>query len=166
MVPRVVFGDLFDQAAEALVNPWNRNLLPWRMQSMEGVAGELMERAGREVFDELWESGPISLGGARATGAGRLPQRMIIHVASTGLLWGATEESVRESARSAMGVAHAAGVSSVAFPMIGAGGGGLDDDFVMGVLRDELLACSGPVEIILVRREVMEGEIAFVGGLA
>ena len=100
----IVEGDLLDQPVEAIVNAWNRNILPWWLLLPQGVSGAIKRRAGIQPFRELARFGPIPLGGAVLTSAGRLPFRGIIHVAGINMLWRASERSVRSCVRSAMGL--------------------------------------------------------------
>jgi O-acetyl-ADP-ribose deacetylase (regulator of RNase III) len=123
--PIVLEGDLLDQDVDAIVNPWNRNLFPWWLLLPQGVSGAIKRRAGLAPFRELRRYGVLPLGGAVVTGAGRLPQRAIIHVAGIGLLWRASARSIQESVRNAVQLAASAGFRSLAFPLIGAGTGGI-----------------------------------------
>ena len=43
---RVVEGDLLEQQTEAIVNPWNRNIIPWWLLLPQGVSGAIKRRAG------------------------------------------------------------------------------------------------------------------------
>src|SRR3954471_17943536 len=135
---RIVDGDLLDQDVDVIVNAWNRNIIPWWLLLPQGVSGAIKRRAGYEPFRELGRRGPIPLGGAVETGAGRLPFRAIIHVAGISLLWRSSEWSVRESVRSAMALAKRRGYRSIAFPLIGAGSGGGKADRVLAWMRQEL----------------------------
>jgi O-acetyl-ADP-ribose deacetylase len=45
------------------------------------VSGAIKRRGGYAPFRELGKKGPIPLGGAVATGPGKLPYKAIIHVA-------------------------------------------------------------------------------------
>ena len=118
----VVDGDLLNQDVEAIVNAWNRNIIPWWLLLPQGVSGAIKRRAGVRPFIELgWR--PLPLGHARVTGAGRLPYRAIIHVAGIDLLWRASPASIADSARSAVRAAAAIPVASLALPIIGAGSG-------------------------------------------
>ena len=88
MTPRIVHGDLLDQPAQVLVNAWNRNIIPWWLLLPQGVSGGIRRRAGCAPFRELGRMGPIPLGGAVLTGAGRLPFKALIHVArERGVHW-------------------------------------------------------------------------------
>ncbi len=74
IVPTVVNGDLLDQPVDAIVNAWNRNVIPWWLLLPQGVSGAIKRRAGIAPFRELGYR-PLPLGHARRTGAGRLPHR-------------------------------------------------------------------------------------------
>jgi O-acetyl-ADP-ribose deacetylase (regulator of RNase III) len=153
VAPKVVEGDLLDQDVEAIVNAWNRNLIPWWLLLPHGVSGAIKKRAGYAPFRELGRHGLLPLGGAVATGAGRLPHKAIIHVAGIGLLWISSERSVRASVRNALRLAADRALRSVAFPLIGAGVGGGAEKRVLGWMKDELseLDFAGEVRIVLYR---------------
>ncbi len=139
MIPRIVDGDLLDQDVEAIVNAWNRNIFPWWLLVPQGVSAAIKRRGGYAPFRELRHAGLIPLGGAVATGAGRLPFRKIIHVAGINLLWRATPDSIKKSVHSAMRIVDDEKFASVAFPVIGAGTGGFGEE---GALRFMLEAFS------------------------
>lgn len=75
-----------------------------------------MERAGEAWAAARWW--------VVITGGGRWPQRLI-HVAGLTATWRATPDGVRLSAANVVRAAHAAGIASVAIPLIGAGHGQL-----------------------------------------
>ncbi len=151
MVLRVVEGDLLDQPVEAIVNPWNRNLLPWWLLIPAGVSGAIKRRAGSAPFRELRKHGLIPLGGAVATSAGRLPFKAIVHVAGIDLLWRASERSIRGSARSALRVAAELGLRSLAFPLLGAGVGSFGPAEAERILREEIEAAAPALDVTIVR---------------
>lgn len=134
----VVQGDLLDQDVECIVNAWNRNLFPWWLLLPQGVSGAIKKRAGLAPFRELRKYGFLPLGAAVATGAGRLPFKAIIHVAGIGLTWTASESSVRTSVQSALDLARQRGYRSIAFPLIGAGTGGIGAERSQQLLLEEL----------------------------
>jgi len=101
----VVEGDLLDQPVDVIVNPWNRNVIPWWLLLPQGVSGAIKRRGGTAPFRELRQFGLIPLGGAVRTSAGRLPFKGIIHVAGINLLWRASERSIRNSVRNAVKIA-------------------------------------------------------------
>jgi O-acetyl-ADP-ribose deacetylase len=137
MTLRICIGDLLDQDVEVIVNAWNRNIIPWWLLLPQGVSGAIQRRAGYEPFRELARHGPIPLGGAVKTGAGRLSFRAIIHVAGINMLWRSSERAIRGCVRSALAIAREQGYRSVAFPLIGAGTGGYSPEKVLEIMRDE-----------------------------
>lgn len=147
----LVEGDLLDQDVDVIVNPWNRNIIPWWLLIPQGVSGAIKKRAGREPFRELGRKGAIPLGRAVETSAGRLPFKSIIHVAGINLCWRSSERSIRDSVRNALAIAHAQGYQSLALPLIGAGSGGGKPQTVQAIIQDELKHCPFEGEVRIVR---------------
>lgn len=148
---RIVDGDLLDQPVEVIVNPWNRNIIPWWLLLPQGVSGAIKRRGGYGPFRELAKKGAIPLGGAVETGAGRLPFRAIIHVAGINLLWRSSERAIRDCVRNAIRIAAERGYRSVALPLIGAGTGGFKPDRAQAVIEDELGSIDFDGEVRIVR---------------
>ena len=146
----VVQGDLLEQDVDVIVNAWNRNIIPWWLLLPQGVSGAIKRRGGTGPFKELRKHGPIPLGGAVLTSAGRLPFKGIIHVAGINMLWRASEWSIRESVRNAMALAHEKGFQSIAFPLIGAGSGGFDQERARAIMEDELGKSESLLDVRLV----------------
>ena len=122
-----VTGDITQQPdVDAIINAWNRNIIPWWLLLPQGVSGAIKKQAGTGPFKELGYR-PLPLGTARLTSAGKLPNRAIIHVAGINMLWTASVDSIRQSVISAIELALAEGFSSIAMPLIGAGSGRLDE---------------------------------------
>ena len=144
-------GDLLDQSVEVIVNAWNRNIIPWWLLLPQGVSRAIKRRAGTQPFREVARHGPIPLGEAVLTSAGRLPFRGIIHVAGINMLWRSSEFSVRQSVRSAMRLVAEHGFRSVAFPLIGAGSGGGSPDHIQRLITDELATIDFPGVVYVVR---------------
>jgi hypothetical protein len=74
-------GDILDQPADVIVNPWNRNIIPWWLLLPQGVSGAIKRRTGTEPFREVARHGPIPLGaqsdvGGPASVAFRLSKRV------------------------------------------------------------------------------------------
>lgn len=147
----VVDGDLLDQPVEAIVNAWNRNIIPWWLLLPQGVSGAIKRRGGYRPFIEVGRAGPIPLGEAVATSAGRLPFKTILHVAGIDLLWRASPYSIRTSVRSAMTLAQRQGIASVAFPVIGAGSGGFDEDQALRLMHETLADIDAAIDVRIVR---------------
>lgn len=120
----IVEGDLLEQDVDVIVNAWNRNVIPWWLLIPQGVSGAIKKKAGYAPFRELARHGPIPLGGAVHTGAGRLEYQGIIHVAGISMWWRSSPKSIRDSVLSAMKITQERGYASIALPIIGAGTGG------------------------------------------
>lgn len=148
---KIIQGDLLAQNVDAIVNPWNRNIIPWWLLLPQGVSGAIKKRAGTQPFRELAKKGPVPLGGAVATSAGRLPYRAIIHVAGINMLWRASEYSIRQSVIHAVELAERLGLKTVALPLIGSGSGGFRPDKAQALVADTLAGLDSPVHATVVR---------------
>lgn len=146
----IVEGDLLDQDVEVIVNAWNRNIIPWWLLLPQGVSGAIKRRGGTAPFKEVRRHGPIPLGGAVLTSAGKLPFKGIIHVAGINMLWRSSERSIRDSVKNAMRLAHEKGFKSIAFPLIGAGSGGFNQEQAKTLMLDELSKLDVPMTVMLV----------------
>ncbi|MCU0719142.1 MAG: macro domain-containing protein [Pirellula sp.] len=134
----LVSGDLLSQDVEVIVNAWNRNIIPWWLLLPQGVSGAIKKRAGYQPFREVAKHGPIPLGGAVLTSAGRLPFKGIIHVAGISIWWRSSEYSIRESCRNTIRIAKEHTFCSIAFPLIGAGTGGSSIEKVEKLMIEQL----------------------------
>ncbi len=149
----VTEGDLLDAEVDAIVNAWNRNIVPWWLLLPRGVSGAIKKRAGYGPFRELAKHGRMSLGTAVRTSAGKLPHKAIIHVAGIKLPWGASEQSIRDSVGNALRIASENGLRSVAFPVIGAGCGGFDEDVALEIMLGALDGVNFGGKVVIVRFE-------------
>lgn len=152
---QVLDGDLLDQEVEAIVNPWNRNVIPWWLLLPQGVSGAIKKRGGYAPFKELAGKGIIPLGGAVETCAGALPFKSIIHVAGISMFWRSSEFSIRTSVRSAIRIAKEKNYNSIGFPLIGAGTGGYSSDQALEIMTSELskITYQGVVKIVRFRKK-------------
>ncbi|HEX7025309.1 MAG TPA: macro domain-containing protein [Gemmatimonadales bacterium] len=120
-----VVGDITQVEADAIVNAANNEL--W-MGS--GVAGAIKAAGGEEIEREAMAQGPINVGEAVATTAGRLPHKAVIHAAAMGYQGGRmlppSRESIGSATRAALALADQLGLESIAFPALGTGVGGFD----------------------------------------
>ena len=148
---KVVFGDLLDQEVDVIVNAWNRNIIPWWLLIPQGVSGAIKRRAGRAPFRELASHGPMPLGRAVLTGAGKLPHRGIIHVAGINLLWRASQRSIRDSVANAIALARENGFRSLALPVVGSGSGGFSEVEALRIIQDELASLEFDGVVVVVR---------------
>jgi O-acetyl-ADP-ribose deacetylase (regulator of RNase III) len=112
-------GDIASVEADAVANAANDHL--WMGA---GVAGALKRAGGDEIEHEAMANGPIPLGSAVATGAGRLPVRWVIHGAVMGQDLRTSAELVRRTTCSCLELADELGCRSLALPAFGTGVGG------------------------------------------
>lgn len=151
MEPKIVEGDLLDQPTEAIVNSWNQNFIPWWLLLPHGVSGAIKKRAGHAPFIEVAKFGPLKLGQAVYTSAGKLPYKAIIHVAGINMLWTATEESIKRSTVNAFALAQKLELKSIAFPIIGAGAGGFSPTKAEALMLEALKPCPEQLSVLIVR---------------
>ena len=147
----IVTGNLLEQEVDVIVNPWNRNIIPWWLLLPQGVSGAIKKRAGLSPFKEVAKAGWIPLGGAVLTGAGRLPYKGIIHVAGINIFWWATEKSIRKSVNSAMKIVEEYNFKSAAFPVIGAGSGSFNRDSSIEIMSDQLRRLDNNAKVLIVK---------------
>ncbi len=146
-----VDGDLLDQQVDCIVNAWNRNIVPWWMLIPHGVSGAIKKRGGTKPFQEIGSTGPLPLGHARKTSAGKLPFKAIIHVASIDMFWNASEASIANAVVNAMKLAEEAGFHSIAFPVLGAGSGRFNAEQSEAIMRKAFAKLQSTVVVKLVR---------------
>ncbi|HSG70025.1 MAG TPA: macro domain-containing protein, partial [Planctomycetaceae bacterium] len=151
MNPTVVCGDLLEQDVEVIVNPWNRNIIPWWLLLPQGVSGAIKRAGGHEPFRELAKFGPLKLGAAVETSAGRLSYESIIHVSGINFFWFATKYSIQESVRNAMKIVNEKSYASVAFPIIGSGSGNRSVDKCLSYMQDAFEQIDSRAEVRIVR---------------
>lgn len=110
--------DLTTLAVDAIVNAANVDLAPGG-----GVCGAIHRAAGPELVAACRLAGPCPTGEARITPGFRLPARFVIH--AVGPVWhGGNDreaELLASAYRSALSLAKANQLKSIAFPAIGTG---------------------------------------------
>src|SRR5437763_11730710 len=118
MASELVVGDLTEQEVDAIGNAANESLL-----GGGGVDGAIHRAGGPEILAESSRLGGCATGDAKATTAGRLPARWVIH--AVGPVWRggeAGEHDLLASAhRRSLEVALELGARTVAFPAISCG---------------------------------------------
>ena len=119
----LVEGDIAALEVDAVANAANNAL--WMGA---GVAGALKRAGGEEIEREAVALGPIEVGDAVATGAGRLPARWVIHGAVMGQDLRTDAELVARTTRRCLEVADGLGARSLALPAFGTGVGGFPVD--------------------------------------
>ena len=125
-------GDITEQQVDAIVNAANSQLVLGG-----GVAGAIREKGGPAIQAECDALGPIEVGDAAVTTAGRLPARYVIHAAGMELGGRASEDSIRRSVRRSLALASERGCRSIAIPAIGAGIGGFSLQRCAEILLEE-----------------------------
>jgi len=115
---RLVQGDITAQVVDAIVNAANRSLL-----GGGGVDGAIHRAGGPAILEECRLLGGCETGEAKATGAGRLSARHVIH--TVGPVWRDGEsgehEALESCHRAAMALASELECRTVAFPAISTG---------------------------------------------
>jgi O-acetyl-ADP-ribose deacetylase (regulator of RNase III) len=129
----IVQGDLTEIGAEAIVNAANSQL-----QMGGGVAYAIRFKGGEVIQREADEIGPIEVGEAAVTGAGRLRANHVIHAAVMGLDLVTDEEKIRMATRNAMKRAVELRVDSVAFPALGTGVGKFPMEQAARIMLEEV----------------------------
>jgi O-acetyl-ADP-ribose deacetylase (regulator of RNase III) len=131
----VVEGDITTLEVDAIANAANNQL--WMGA---GVAGAIKRAGGDEIEREAVQQGPIEIGDAVATGAGRLRARWVVHGAVMGQDLRTNGELVRRTTESCLRVADELGAESLALPAFGTGVGGFPLDECARIMVDAVRA--------------------------
>ena len=129
----VCHGDITQLELDALVNAANN-----RLWMGGGVAGALKRAGGREIEAEAVKKGPIPIGEAVVTGAGKLKARYIIHAAVMGQDLKTDAEKIRQATRNSLLRGDELGIKSMAFPALGTGVGGFPLDECARIMISEV----------------------------
>jgi len=115
-------GDITTYAVDAIVNAANNDLILGG-----GLAGAIARRGGPQIQAECTAHGPIEVGQAAITTAGKLPAKYVIHQASMSLGSKTTADSLRKSTRAVLEIAESKpDIFTIAFPAVGTGIAGFD----------------------------------------
>jgi O-acetyl-ADP-ribose deacetylase (regulator of RNase III) len=135
---QIVEGDITVLRVDAIANAAND-----RLWMGAGVAGAIKRAGGDEIEREAVAKGPIEVGDAVATGAGRLAAKHVIHGAVMGQDLETDAELVRRTTRRCLEVADELGAESLALPAFGTGVGGVPLAECARVMVDEARSFEG-----------------------
>ena len=124
-------GDITSLEVDAIANAANDHL--WMGA---GVAGAIKRAGGVEIEQEAVSKGPLALGDAVATGAGRLRARYVVHGAVMGQDLRTNADLIRRTTRRCLEVADELGCESLALPAFGTGVGGFPLDECARIMVD------------------------------
>ncbi len=112
-------GDITQLELDAVVNAANN-----RLWMGGGVAGALKRVGGREIETEAVSKGPVPVGEAVVTRAGKLRAKYVIHAAVMGQDLKTNAEKIRQATKNSLLRSDELGIKSIAFPALGTGVGG------------------------------------------
>ncbi|HYR86613.1 MAG TPA: macro domain-containing protein [Terriglobia bacterium] len=125
-------GDISQAEVDAVVNAANNHL--WMGG---GVAGAPKRAGGIEIEREAVAQGPVEIGEAVVTSAGRLQARYVIHAAVMGPDLQTDHSKISKSTKSVLERARELGITSIAFPALGTGVGGFPPDLAADAMVAE-----------------------------
>lgn len=119
-VLEVVVGDLLREPVDAIVNAANGHLAHGGgvAAAIARAAGPALEREGRAL---VAARGPLAIGEAAATTAGRLPFKAVIHAVGPQRGVGQEEDRLVAALASAFRCAEERGFESLSFPAVSSG---------------------------------------------
>ena len=116
----IALGDITESEVDAIVNATNSDLL-----MATGVASAMKRKGGTVIEEDAVRQGPIEIGEAVLTVAGNLPATHVIHAATTGPAVKPDAEKIAAATRSSLAICEKHRLSSIAFPALGSGAGGV-----------------------------------------
>ena len=116
----IVRGDITEAEVDAVVNAANAEL--WMGA---GVAGAMKRKGGTVIEEDAVRQGPIEVGEAVLTVGGNLAATHVIHAATMGSDHKTEPEKIGMATKSSLDIADKHRLSSIAFPALGSGPGGV-----------------------------------------
>lgn len=127
----IIQGDITKIEADAIVNAANKRLIMGG-----GVAGALRRAGGEEINEEAINKGPIPIGEAAVTGAGRLKAKYVIHGAVMGLDFYTDADKIKAATENSLKRAEELKLKTIAFPAFGTGVGGFPMEECAEIMLD------------------------------
>lgn len=145
----LIQGDITEIEADAIVNAANNQL--WMGG---GVAGAIKRKGGKEIEDEAVGEGPIPIGEASVSGAGRLKARYVIHAAVMGMDFRTDAGKIRQATANTLKRAEELKMKTIAFPALGTGVGGFPYEecarIMLGEVKKHLAGKTDLEKVLLV----------------
>jgi len=138
---KVIQGDITEQDTDAIVDAANNRLIMGG-----GVAGAIRRKGGQSIQDECNKIGPIPIGEAAVTGAGKLKARYVIHAATMGMNFETDEQKIRVSTMNSLKRAEEKKMKSIAFPALGCGVGGFPPEKAAEIMIEEIKIHLGEID--------------------
>jgi O-acetyl-ADP-ribose deacetylase (regulator of RNase III) len=157
-------GDICDLEVDAIVSPASVTL--WMSV---GVGAAVKHRGGDAIEIAAIRQGPVALGDAIVTPAGRLAARHVIHAVTIDRGRRTSREAIGTAARNAIARARELDLQSVAIPALGTGVGGFPIEeaaaATVEAVRDELDR-SPSIDTVIFALQGREAYAAFRDALA
>lgn len=135
---KLVKGDITDLEVDAIVNAANK----W-LKHGGGVAAAIVKKGGDIIQKEsnkiIAEYGPLEVGDAVITTAGKLKAKAVIH--TVGPIYGEGEEKLKlwKATQSSLSLADEKGFKSIAFPAISTGVYGVPPEIAADAMLEATL---------------------------
>ena len=113
---KLVEGNIVLLDVEVIVNAANTSLILGG-----GVAGAIRNAGGPSIQEECNQIGPINVGDAAITGAGKLKAKYVIHAAGPVQGEGQEEEKLHNATLNSLKIAAKNKIKDIAFPAISTG---------------------------------------------
>ena len=133
----VIKADIAEVKIDAIVNAANNKLIMGG-----GVAAAIKRKGGSSIEEEAKKQGPIKIGEAIITGAGKLKAKFIIHAATMGMDFKTNQKIIRQATRSALQKTKNKDINSIALPALGCGVGGFAKEDAAKIMLEEVMTFS------------------------